>query len=522
MSLLARLCLLFCILPGCGRLGFDAEPALVDGGAAVLPPDANGNVAWLQQAYVKASTTDEGDLFGARVSISNDGNTLVVGTFNEDSNATGVGGDQSDNSAITSGAVYVFTRSGERWIQEAYIKPSNTHTDHFFGIAISISGDGNTLAVGGPGDYSPATGIGGNQSGSNASYSGAVYVFVRDVDSWTQQAYIKASNAGSNDIFGEAMALSDDGNTLAVAAEKEDGGDSGVNGDQNDNSAAESGAAYIFSRSGVVWSQQAYIKASNPGVGDLFGSAISLSGDGKTLAVGAHLEDSGAAGINGSQADSSNNSGAAYVFSLASNVWSQEAYIKPSNTGADDEFARTLSLAFDGSTLAVGAALEDGSSTGVDGASDNAATDAGAVYVFARGGSTWSQNAYIKASNAESLDWFGGSVAISGDGKTLAVGAPQEASAATGVGGNETDNSKPLAGAAYTFVSGAEGWQQRAYLKASNSDYDDQLGGAVALSADGNTLVAGAILEDSASLGVNGPSNEDKPNSGATYLFSLR
>src|SRR5262249_8523327 len=151
---------------------------------------------------------------------------------------------------------------------------------------------------------SAATGVNGNQNDDSAFDSGAVYVFVRDGTNWTQQAYLKASNTegaspGSSlgDEFGYSIAIS--GDTIVVGAASEDSSATGVNGDQTNNKATDSGAAYVFVRSGTNWSQQAYLKASNTGAGDVFGRVVSISGD--TVAVSALLEDSNATGVNGSQ-----------------------------------------------------------------------------------------------------------------------------------------------------------------------------------------------------------------------------
>ena len=129
---------------------------------------------WSQQAYLKASNTDVADNFGASVAIM--GDTVVVGAKNEASNATGVNGDQSDNSAPIAGAAYVFTRSATNWSQQAYLKPSNTRTYGEFGISVAISGD--MVVVAADGDFSNATGVNGNQSNTNAPFSGAAYVFI--------------------------------------------------------------------------------------------------------------------------------------------------------------------------------------------------------------------------------------------------------------------------------------------------------------------------------------------------------
>ena len=329
------------------------------------------------------------------------------------------------------------------WGQQAYLKASNTAIFQYFGSAVALSGD--TLAVGAYGEASKATGVNGDQSDYSAADSGAVYVFTRSGGTWSQQAYLKASNTGKSDKFGSALALS--GDTLAVGAYLEDSKAIGVNGNQANNTAADSGAVYVFTRSAGTWSQQAYLKASNTSAEDRFGAALALSGD--TLAVGAPYEDSKATGVNGDQADNSAGyAGAVYVFTRSAGTWSQQAYLKASNTGAGDSFGSALALS--GDTLAVGAGLEDSKATGVNGdQSDNSAFNAGAVYVFTRSGSTWSQQAYLKASNTSAEDRFGAALALSGD--TLAVGAHWEDSKATGVNGDQSDNSKFRAGAVYVF-----------------------------------------------------------------------
>ena len=328
-----------------------------------------------------------------------------------------------------------------------------------------------------------------------------------------QQAYLKASNTETIDGFSYSVAIS--GDTVVVGAHGEDSSASGVDGDQNDNSAPESGAVYVFVRDGTSWSQQAYLKASNTGAADNFGCSVAISGD--TLVVGASYEDSNASGVDGNQTDdSAENAGAAYVFTRSGATWSQQAYLKASNTDAGDYFG--YSVAVSGDTLVVGAFGEASNASGVDGnQSDNSAYISGAAYVFTRSGTTWSQQAYLKASNTGEFDKFGGSVAISGE--TLVVGANGEASNATGVNGNQTDDSAENAGAAYVFVRSGMSWVQEAYLKASNTDWEDFFGETVAIYGD--TVVVGAVGEDSWGRGVNGDeSNNSATNSGAAYVFT--
>ncbi len=491
------------------------------GGVAPPPPPAGATdsgavylltvdaaAAFAQQAYIKASNTGAGDQFGFSVALS--GDTFAVGTNREASVATGIDGDQSDNSAAGSGAVYVFTRDAAGvWSQQAYIKASNADTGDQFGWSVALSGD--TLAVSAIGEGSAATSIDGDESDNNAPDAGAAYVFTRDAAGvWSQQAYIKASNTDTGDWFGWSVALS--GDTLAVGAIEDQSAATGIDGDQG-NTGDGNGAAYVFTRDAAgVWSQQAYIKASNTGANDFFGYSVALSGD--TLAVSTQFEDSAATGIDG---DQSNNSaataGAAYVFTRdAAGVWSQQAYIKASNTEAGDLFGQSVALS--GDTVVVGAPHEQSGATGIDGdQNNNNAPEAGAVYVFTRDGvGIWSQQAYVKASNADARDFFGLSVALSAD--RLAVGALLEASAATGIDGDQSDNSAPDAGAAYVFTRDAAGvWSQQAYIKASNTDAGDEFGVSVALSGD--TLAVSAYQEDSAATGIDG----DQGNTGFSGTF---
>ncbi len=471
-----------------------------------------------QQAYLKASNTETGDIFGYAVAIS--GDTVVIGAPGERSNATGVNGDQSNNSASSSGAAYVFVRSGTTWTQQAYLKASNTGADDYFGWSVGVSGD--TVVVGAAYEDSSATGVNGDESDNSANVSGAAYVFVRSGTTWIQQAYLKASNAGQWNMFGHAVAVS--GNTIVVGAHGEKSTSSGVNGDQSQTEFIF-GAAYVFVRSGTNWAQEAYLKASNTGNADQFGFAVSVSGN--TILVGAYGEDSNARGVNGNQTfNIAEDSGAAYVFVRAGTNWTQQAYLKASNTGVGDSFGWSVGVSSD--TVVVGAWGEASNATGVHGNQrDNSARNSGAAYVFVRNGTTWTQQAYLKASNTGIDDWFGLSVAVSSD--TVVVGAGGwggEDSNATGVNGNQSDNSAGGSGASYVFVRSGTNWTQQAYLKASNTggalpgeDLGDNFGASVAVSGD--TVVVGAYLEDSSATGVGGDQSDNSAGgAGAAYIFT--
>jgi photosystem II stability/assembly factor-like uncharacterized protein len=144
-----------------------------------------------------------------------------------------------------------------------------------------------------------------------------------------------------------------------------------------------SGAVYVFARTGATWSQQAFIKSSNPGKEDWFGSRLNLSGDGNTLAVGAQVENGSARQINGKPDEAAEDAGAVYFFTRTGTTWKQLAYVKASNADAYDEFGSAMSLSKDGKLMAVSARSEASAAKGINGnQSDNSAPGAGAVYLF--------------------------------------------------------------------------------------------------------------------------------------------
>ena len=224
----------------------------------------------------------------------------------EDSDSTGINGDELNINAPSSGAVYIFGRVGTTWTQEAYVKGLIAETNDSFGGSVSL--DGLTLAVTASGDDSNGL----DPFNNFVQGSGAAYVFVQDpVDlTWSQQAFLKASNPSQRDTFGRTIGLS--GDTIVISANSEDSDSVGVNGAMNDDGDG-SGAAYIFRRSGTSWVETDFLKASNSTTFFAFGSAVAISGD--LIAVSAVGDDSGSPGVNGDQFDTSQPSaGAAYVF----------------------------------------------------------------------------------------------------------------------------------------------------------------------------------------------------------------
>ncbi|MBI2186118.1 MAG: integrin [Acidobacteria bacterium] len=539
----------------------------VPGSLHAQPPTLNKEVPPMlpleQVAYIKASNAEAYDHFacgggnqghtGNSVALSGDGTTMAVGAPFESSNAKGINGNQRDNSLYASGAVYVYVRQGDGWTQQAYVKASNPGQSDHFGSSVALSRDGNTMAVAAHWEASAATGVNGNQNDDSVPQAGAVYILTRTGTTWTQQTYIKASNTGrpgkggddvgDGDQFGFSLALSGDGNTLAVGAITEDGGAQQINGNQNDDSATSAGAVYVFTRTGTTWAQQAYVKTSHMGAGDLLGFAVALSYDGNTLAATAFDEDGSGKGFNPPHDNSSINSGALYIFTRQNGSWSQQAYIKGSKNETSDGFGFSVGLSDDGNTVAVGAGDEACLTPGIDppGCTDDAPPRrganiwVGAAYVFAKTGNAWTEQTFIKAPNARPYNSFGVRLALSGDGNTLVVSSYLEDNGGRGVrppmvqqllvqdmlnAWREHRNEAEESGAVYLYTRKGTTWTAGAYVKGANTDAGDEFGSSVALTVDGRMMVVGAHQEDGAATGINGnQADNSAQDSGAAYVF---
>ncbi|HEX9713604.1 MAG TPA: FG-GAP repeat protein [Actinomycetota bacterium] len=306
-----------------------------------------------QQAKLTAADGATNNLFGSSVSVS--GDTALIGAYND------------DDKGASSGSAYVFTRSGGAWTQQAKLTASDGTVGDFFGVSVSVSGD--TALIGAYGDD------------DNGSSSGSAYVFTRSGSTWTQQAKLTAADGAANDVFGVSVSV--DGDTALIGAYFDD--DHGT----------DSGSAYVFTRSGSTWTQQAKLTAADGAAFDFFGHSVSVSGD--TALVGAYGDD-----------DQGLDSGSAYVFTRSGGTWTQEAKLTAPDGAANDRSGISVSLRED--TALVGAYLDD-----------DHGTDSGSAYVFARSGSTWTQETKLTASDGAAGDQFGWSVSVEGD--TALVGA---------------------------------------------------------------------------------------------------
>lgn len=502
------------ILETCNARGCeDSRAFFLPTGTRQSPNACKGVCALTSQHNLKTSVVGRGEprvplnlnRLGASIAMSRNGKVIVAGTAVNDVDLGGA--------PDKAGSAYVFARDGFDWEERVRLRAADADLSiaNDFGRAVAASADGSTIAVGAPRAQVEGRGT-----------AGKVYVFTSDGENWVEQAIIQVPNAAAQSGLGSALALSDDGNTLVIGAPGEDGGASGITQTPpaDAGTLSNSGAAYVYRRSGTTWQLEAYIKAPTSRPEAQFGGAVALSADGTTLAVGAPQERSAVTGVNGDMIDDCGTtepvncalaSGAVHVFIRNGNTWTHQAYLKASNTDPGDEFGSALALSAGGNDLLIGAPREDSVARyGADNLAspeaqqNNESIEAGAAYLFRRENAEWNQLAYLKAHNvlvnetSERGDLFGSAVAISNSGAIVVVGAPREGGQAIGIGGDASliqgsaDN-----GAVYLYEISRNFF---AYIKETHRDGTDtrtnNFGAAVGLAGDGQTLAIGAPGDD--------------------------
>ncbi|MFO0580011.1 MAG: MYXO-CTERM sorting domain-containing protein [Polyangia bacterium] len=507
--------------------------AKADAGAAYVFTRSAG--AWSEQAKLTASDASDGDAFGSAVAQGLD--NLVVGAPRADATgkadagaayvfirsagawseqgkltatdaaagdalgtAVGLSGDLAAAGApgadlagkADAGAGYVFVRIGVAWSQQQKLVASDGSTGDRFGLTLSLSG--YTVAVGAP-----------NAAPLARAGLGAAYLYFRSAGTWSEQAKLFSGDGSPDDHYGSAVAISSDsviigapgfnvgsmtdagafytarrsGTTWTAEPRRvaPDNGNSyyfgksvALSSDTAIVGAPFARAAYVFVRSGAAWVEQAKI-ASPDTAGDSFGNTVALSGD--TALIGAPEAKIGMISY----------AGAVYVFTRSGTSWQQQARLTASDAKGNTYFANALGLSGDTALVGAGAADTPGKS------------GSGAVYVFTRSGTTWSEQKKLAASDALTGGRFGESVALVGD--TALVGSPGAAP-----GGLAS------AGAAYVFVRSGAAWSEQKKFVASDAAKTDEFGTAVALSGD------------SALVGAPRATHGGKNEAGAGYAFA--
>jgi len=406
----------------------------------------------VDQFKITASDAQANDQFGATVSISSDGNYVIVGGVFEDGGA----GDPLSNA----GAAYIYTRSGSSWTQQAKIVSSDLQAGDQFGRAVSINDDGTYALVGASSEDGGA--------GDPVTDAGAVYVFTRSGSTWTEQGILRASDAQLSDLFGYNLSINSDGTYAIVGAYAED------------TSFTSAGSAYIFTRSGSTWTEQAILRPSDPETSGYFGFSVSMNNDGSYVVIGAY--------------SANTDTGAAYIFTRSGSTWTQQQILRPLETVTkNDSFGKSVAINGFGDVVVIGSD---------DAEDDDVPSGSGFVYIFTRSGSTWKQEDRLVSPAGQVGDAFGSGVAINNTGNVIAVGA------------QFVDTGASNAGAVYAFNrSPSNTWTYSRTLLASDATSSDYLGGvekSVSISGDGKYIIGGAYSDD-----------DDGSQSGSAYIFNV-
>ncbi len=367
-----------------------------------------------------ASDGAEHDEFGKSVSIS--GDYAVVGALANDENGS------------NSGSAYIFYYDGDNWYQQAKLTASDGTDLDIFGKSVSMSGD-----------YVVIGATGNDDNGYN---SGSAYIFSRSGTIWTEQAKLNASDGATENSFGYSVSISGDYAVIGAMG--------------NDENGTHAGAAYIFHRSGTIWSQQAKLLASDGVAHDIFGKSVAIFGDYAIISAG-----------------SVNSNGFCYIYKRSGTDWSQQAKLLASDGASQDLFGYSVSINDD--YAVIGACGDD----------DNGSYS-GSTYIFSRSGTIWTEQAKLTASDGATDNYFGYSVSISGD--YIVIGAYSD------------DDNGISSGSAYIFNRSGTIWTEQTKLLAPDGAAYDRFGRSVSMS--GNVVIIGADGND-----------DNGFNSGSAYVF---
>ena len=315
--------------------------------------------------------------------------------------------------------------------------------------------------------------VGGSAASNENPSAGKGYVFLKTgaapSSTYVQQAILQHDTPSADDAFTynyDAIGINSDGTYFIGGARTED-----------PVGAFNGGKAYIFTRSGTSWSQQATLESSDIQGNDQFGTGVAINGDGTIAVVAATGEDGGSG-------DPLSSSGAVYVYTRSGSTWSEQTILRASNAGASDQFGEQIDMDEAGEYLLVSSHTEDGPS--------NATSNVGCAYVFKRTGSSWTEQAILRPSDPAASAFFGRG-AINSEGNIIVIGSRVDSNSA---------------GAVYVFTRSGSEWTQQAKITSpgGNSTF---FGGAVAIN-EGNIIVARAARTSSS---VN--------NDGVLYVYQV-
>lgn len=390
---------------------------------------------WIEVKKLYDTTSTSQDLFGSVLSLSDDGNTVAVGCPDADD-------------GVSSGKIYIFTRTNGVWAAHTVLKSDSYVAGGKFGYSLCLSGDAMYCAVGAPGERGSSVG------------SGVVYIFRKDASGvWAKQRRIAISDgAGADKGTGKSVALNKTGTYCAI------GSPDGWTVTSGGGATGGKGAVYVFKRTNAVWAQEDRLAATDGADLDRFGYAVSIDSAGANVAVGSPSHAMGGYARRG----------AVYIFSRASTLWTQTAVF----TGTDGvnhplltdmQFGMSVRLSGNGVKCYVGAPLKK---------FENGATYTGATYSFVKNGSTWAQEMTASAATANSV--LAESVGISSDGLVRI----RSHRVATAKGSPRTEEYTITAGVSYLFGGGE--------LTVGGAETGDLYGYSVAMAGNGRTVAISA------------------------------
>ena len=399
-----------------------------------------------ESAILTASDKAANDNFGYWVAVDGIGTRVVIGA------------DKANPGSLNdAGKAYIFRREETSWIEEAILSASDKSSTAYFGCSVAITELGDRVIIGA---YLS------NPGGINDA--GAAYIFSRSGTVWTQEAIISGSDKAGVDWFGLCVSIDATGTRVIAGAYLADPG-----------GLSAAGKAYIFSRAGTVWAQEAILTASDKATPDRFAYSVAMAGMGDRVAIGAYSAKPGEL----------TDAGKTYVFSRTGTAWTEEAILTASDKAANDQFGIAVAIDNTGTRVVVGSYFGD----------PGGISNAGKVYIYSRTGTTWVEEAILSASDKASGDVFGYSVSINATGDRVTVGSPN----------NDPDN-LISAGKAYLFTRTNTTWAQEAILTASDKAAGDTFGISIAVSYSGSLIAIGAKAGDPGGI----------VDAGKVYVFS--
>lgn len=446
--------------------------------------------------YIKTNQAIPLQLAGNSISLNTDATIMVIG-------APGSPYTTTDKTQIRDewipGAAYLFRKINGTWIQEQKLQAPEPENNDGFGNSVSLSSDGNTLAIGSYKENSSSLGVNSTANNSKA-LSGAVYIYNYVDGAWQQDSYIKPATSYVFQLFGTSCRLSPDGNTLVVGAPGAEVNLSGALSNPLE-------AVYVFKKADGLWYQQDYVTEFSSGENINFGESVEINQDGTRIFVGAPYSDH----IN-SDDTTTKNTGLAFAYELnPDGQWEKSQTFIPINPSRNYALGKSVALSGNGEKLAIGSYSNN----------DNK----GEINLYDFIDNQWSFNTFIQPSNPNAWNTlkFSNDMAFNFNGTLLVVGAPTQRGELQGVNQPIAETGVAISsGAAYVYKLREGLWEESSYLKSANPNNSIYFGASVAVSVDGETIIVGDTADNSALTGIlPNLSNTDEETIQATGSVSI-